>query len=290
MGFFNDFIRGATPAIEGGTNIGLRGMAEAQRKKELEAEIQRQTQQQAFVNMMAQQNYGLNERQQGFTETQYQEGAPLRTADLGYKTAATNKMTAEYDPNNPITSADLEYKKAQSYRLMHPVDTNISAAESWNQGLSNLSPEEQENAYRIKYGLSPKATAQKGVITQQDVTDIYMKLLKEYDPFDDDPQQSHKPTIQQALGIAQQISNGMNPQPQQLPQGGAQLMQQVFNGGQQIQNRVPMGNQGGPVNMSGGQPQGMDRATLLKQKFDTDPASLTPEEFDELGMYLNGGQ
>lgn len=54
MGFFNDFIRGATPALPGGMQIGLQGMAEMQRKKELQDEIARQQGQQAFLNMMKQ--------------------------------------------------------------------------------------------------------------------------------------------------------------------------------------------------------------------------------------------
>lgn len=288
MGFFEDLLRGATApgVMQNGMNIGISGMAEAQRRKEEQALIQRQQEQQAFANMMAQRNYGLNERIQGFAETQYQEGEPLRSAELGYRTAATNKMNAEYDPNNPITSADLKYKEAQAYRLMHPVDTNISAAESWNQGLSNLTPEEQSNAYRIKYGLSPKATSRKE-ITQQDVADIYMKMMSEYDSTLGDP----PPTVQDALRVATDINNAMNPQPlKPPPPGGAALMQGIYGGQPKPQQIAPMGAQGQPVTMSGGQAQPqMNRAAMLKQKFDADPSSLTPEEFDELGQYLNGG-
>lgn len=68
MGFWNDFLRSATPALPGGMQIGLQGMAEMQRKKELQAEIARQQEQQAFANMMKQRemDQGQNNWQREF--------------------------------------------------------------------------------------------------------------------------------------------------------------------------------------------------------------------------------
>lgn len=64
MGFFDDLLRGATApgVMQNGMNIGISGMAEAQRRKEEQALIQRQQEEQAFNRMMKQREFDQNQK------------------------------------------------------------------------------------------------------------------------------------------------------------------------------------------------------------------------------------
>lgn len=69
MGFFDDLLRGATApgVMQNGMNIGLQGLADAQRKRELQAQIQREQEQQAFINQFKQREFDQN--QQNWNQT-----------------------------------------------------------------------------------------------------------------------------------------------------------------------------------------------------------------------------
>lgn len=64
MGFWDDLLRGATApgVMQNGMNIGISGMAEAQRRKEEQALIQRQEEQRAFENMFKQKQFDQGQK------------------------------------------------------------------------------------------------------------------------------------------------------------------------------------------------------------------------------------
>lgn len=265
MGFFNDFIRGATPAIAGGTDIGLRGMAEAQRRKE-EAEIQRRNaEQQAFMNLMRQQQFEAEQQQaaQGqqnwqrqFDEQHFlnqQHGVDeLSNQMLRFKENLADNALAK----DKYQNIELPESKAKIANYQEP-NNRYAAGFDGSQEQKGFSPEEA-----MKYA---RLDAQ--------------NMAQTVDEYGDPTGQVDPVKFDQIVKQRYQFYATFNPNQQQpTPDGGNS-------------QRAPMGAQGQPVPIVGGQPQPqMDRATMLRQKFDANPSSLTPEEFDELGMYLNGGK
>lgn len=175
MGFFNDFIRGATPAIEGGTNIGLRGMAEAQRKRELQDEIQRQTQQQAFVNMMNQQKFDAEQQQaaQGQQNWQQQFDTQNFNNQQGAIDEATRfRMGLENQlKQNSFEQQRLDLDKQQEGRIASSGGGN-QQTQAFLAWYNAQPPEIQDEVMRTQAGLSPKA----GTIRQPKPVDPIARL------------------------------------------------------------------------------------------------------------------
>lgn len=265
MGFFNDFIRGATPAIAGGTDIGLRGMAEAQRRKE-EAEIQRRNaEQQAFMNMMRQQQFEAEQQQAAQGQQNWQKQFDAQNFN--------NQQDDVYRDTQFRMGLEDKLKQNQFEQQRLDLSKQIGQAQIANY-------QEPNNKYSAGVG---GGTKQQGAFDPETAAklaqqDAY-KMAQTVDEYGDPTGQVDPVKFDQIVKQRYQFYATFNPNQQQpTPDGG---------GGQ----RAPMGAQGQPVPIVGGQPQPqMDRATMLRQKFDANPSSLTPEEFDELGMYLNGGK
>lgn len=75
MGFFDDLLRGATApgVMQNGMNIGISGMAEAQRRKEEQALIQRQQEEQAFNRMMQQRDFDYRAGRDAIADQRYKQ-------------------------------------------------------------------------------------------------------------------------------------------------------------------------------------------------------------------------
>lgn len=89
-GFWNQ----ASEALPQGMNLGMQGMAEAQRRKELEEQTRRQMQAQAFAQMMGQQNFQADES--------------YRQAQLGQGQQQIDEGRRQFDAQAPTRQATIQ--------------------------------------------------------------------------------------------------------------------------------------------------------------------------------------
>lgn len=250
MGFtWKDFISGASGSLGQGAQIGLGGMAEMQKRRDAEAETTRKAQQEAFTNALNMNRQKLEEQKYGFDVEKYQGGAASRAIDDRYKTSLTNDL----DPNSPDNVADRKYKDAQTYRTMNPID---SASEARTNEFSKLTPEQQENARLVMFGLEPKAVNKKE-LSPDKVNEVFAGM---YDTWQYDGGRNRgepEPTIQDAVKRLQTIMNEMYPEPlrpELLPEGGPEMLQNLYNGAGNPQNQ--------PQYLVGGRSQPMPQKQL----------------------------
>lgn len=160
MGFFNDFIRGATPAIAGGTDIGLRGMAEAQRRKE-EAEIQRRNaEQQAFMNLMRQQEMEYGQQRDAIGDQQWQQTFDTNKffkQQQGVDDLSQIMMQGQNQlQQNNFEQQRLDLAKQQEGRIASGGGGN-QQTQAFLAWYNAQPPEIQDEVMRTQAGLSPKA-------------------------------------------------------------------------------------------------------------------------------------
>lgn len=241
MGFFNDFIRGATPAIAGGTDIGLRGMAEAQRRKE-EAEIQRRNaEQQAFMNLMRQQEMERQQQQ----DTQAQQNWNQTRQDNVYN----NQQDDVYRDTQFRMGLEDKLKQNQFEQQRLDLSKQIGQAQIQNYQEPNNKYSAGVGGGQTQQGGFDPETAAK--LAQQDA----YKMAQAVDEYGDPTGQVDPAKFDQIVRQRYQFYSTFNPnQQQQLPQGSAELLQNVFNGSGNPQNQ--------PQRLVGGQPQPMPQKQL----------------------------
>lgn len=117
MGFWDDLLRGATApgVMRNGMNIGISGMAEAQRRKEEQALIQRQQEEQAFNRMFKQREFDQN--QQNWNQTRqdniYNNQQDDVYRDTAFRVGLEQQLAANAMAQNKYQNIELPESKAK---------------------------------------------------------------------------------------------------------------------------------------------------------------------------------